>query len=110
MRSHSKRAHRAEKDPEYALVETNASTVSAPECFYPQYQGLKKEGRTAMARNLTVKHSVFKLAVVGRLIRGKHLYDAQALCNTLPTKAAETMKKILNSARNNANQLGMDEQ
>jgi len=70
MRTYSAKSHRAEQSTEVAQVEAAALTPSVPECFYPQHQGLKKEGRTARAHNLTVKHSVFKLAVMGRLISG----------------------------------------
>jgi len=49
-----------------------------------------------------IRHSVYKLALVARLLSKKHLYDCQTILNQLPKKAADIIKVTLNSARANA--------
>lgn len=87
------------------VAETAALTAvqaHAPECFYPQYQTVKEEGKIAKANNYNVRHSVYKLVIAAKAIQGMHLYDAQEFCANAPTKAADVMSKLLNSARRNA--------
>ena len=57
-----------------------------------------------------IRHSVYKLALVARLMSKRHLYDCQTMLNQLPKKAADIIKITLNSARANAVQQGMSEE
>jgi len=84
------------------------SKTVQPDCFYPQ---LHTEPETKKSRGLrkSIRHSVYKLAVVAKLIQGKHLYDAQTILSNVPRKAAEIMRPILNNARSNGVRQGMAE-
>lgn len=64
------------EDPQDEDASLDDVTLPAPECFYPQFQVSKVEGRQAKANNYDVRHSVYKLVVFARAIQGKHLYDA----------------------------------
>jgi ribosomal protein L22 len=60
-----------------------------PECFYPQYETVKFEGPTCKSMKRKIHHTVYKLAMIGQMIKGLHLYDAQnALNNTSNKKAS----------------------
>jgi len=47
-----------------------------PECFYKQFEKIKSEGLTCRANNFNIRHSVYKLAIAARMVKGMHLYDA----------------------------------
>ena len=49
--------------------------ISAPECFYPDMVE-KVENKTCIARKLTIRHSVYKLALMAKVVQGMHIYDA----------------------------------
>jgi|TARA_B110000305_G_C18806515_1_gene345053 ribosomal protein L22 len=54
-----------------------------------------------MARKLGIRHSVYKLAVVSKLVSKKHLYDAQTMLSNVEKKSAEVLTQVINSARKN---------
>jgi large subunit ribosomal protein L22 len=83
--------------------------LKVPEAYYP-WNHVKEQGRQTRAKKTNIRHSVYKLALVARLLNKKHLYDAQSILNHLPKKAADIIKKTLNSARANAVQQGMQEE
>lgn len=63
-----------------------------------------------MARRFGLRHSVYKLAQVARLVSKAHLYDAQARLDNVDKKASEIISKVINSARANGVAQGMAEE
>ena len=49
--------------------------ISIPECFYPNTIE-KVENLTCRASKFSIRHSVYKLAIVAKAVQGMHLYDA----------------------------------
>lgn len=54
---------------------TTPVPLPVPECFYPNTHE-KPIGKQCKAMRTKIRHSVYKLAMVARLIQGKHIYDA----------------------------------
>lgn len=71
-----------------------------PDCFFPKLY-TKAVGRESKAMNKTCRHSAYKLAMVGKLISGRHLYDAQNSLSHVKKKASTIIAEVLNSARKN---------
>lgn len=58
------------------LPEDNPVKGVVPHCYYPTLEPPKVEGKTCRANRFNIRHSVHKLAIAGRVVKGMHLYDA----------------------------------
>jgi len=58
---------------------------------------------------LNVKHSVYKIARVAKVVQGKHLYSAQTMLNNIHKKAANLLQVLINNARANGVAQGLNE-
>jgi len=85
------------------------ASAQIPLAFYPN-EIEKVENPSAKCSRYNIRHSVHKLAMVASMIKGKHLYDAQQILNNTHKKASHVFLKVVNSARNNAVQQGMQEE
>ena len=83
--------------------------VAIPECYYPQYEKVVIEGKTCKANNFNIRHSVYKLATMAKVVNGKHIYDAQNILNQVPKKSAQVLNTMINAARKNGVQDGLNE-
>jgi len=83
-------------------------TCQIPKVFYPQLQA-KVEGPTCKANRFGLRHSVWKVARVGRILKGLQIYDAMNVLNNLDNKASTIFRKLLNNGRLSGIQLGMEE-
>lgn len=54
-------------DEEESSVEF-VERVAMPECYYPQYEKVVIEGKTCKANNFGIRHSVYKLAAMARVV------------------------------------------
>jgi len=82
--------------------------IPVPECFYPNTVE-KIENKTCKAQRTGIRHSVYKLVQVGHTIHGKHIYDAQTTLGHIDKKAADIFLKLLNSARKNGVDQGLQQ-
>ena len=71
-----------------------------PDCFFPKLY-TKAVGKESTAMNKTCRHSAYKLAMVAKVISGRHLYDAQNSLSHIHKKASLIIAQILNAARKN---------
>jgi len=52
-----------------------APLLASPECFFPN-NVQKPEAKECKAKRTNIRHSVYKLAMVAKLIQGRHIYEA----------------------------------
>lgn len=62
--------------PPVLAVDDKVEVARHPECFYPAFEKVTIEGPTCKAMNKNIRHSVWKLAVVAKAVKGMHIYDA----------------------------------
>lgn len=82
--------------------------MPAPEAFFPATVPVI-QNKTCKAVRSGIRHSVYKLARVCGVIRGKHIYDAQKILSNIDKKAASILSSILNNTRKNGMSQGMIE-